>query len=215
VAAALVVFFQNYPPQPKDAAGTIGAAQRYHETQITGADVKVSQDAVTTWIQSETFDRIVKDPQARRLFTDAAVQDMILAAGRKFADGDSVKVGRVLSPDAAGGQGTRMIAPDTLPDAAGGQGTRIAPPDALLDQAGGQGTRIAPPDALLDASRKLNLGLAKEEVTDGMLKIARDNVNIRALLDNAAFVEALSRDGVLREGLVQYARNLDLTGEPQ
>lgn len=46
-AAALVVGFQNYPPQPKDAAGTIGAAQRYHEPQITGDDVKVTQDELT------------------------------------------------------------------------------------------------------------------------------------------------------------------------
>jgi hypothetical protein len=83
-AAALVVFFQNYPPQPKDAAATIGAAQRYHSTQITAADVKVSQDELTTWIQSDTFDRIVKDPQARKLFTDAAVIAMFNDAARKM-----------------------------------------------------------------------------------------------------------------------------------
>ena len=83
-AAALVVFFQNYPPQPKDAAATIGAAQRYHSTQITGADVKVSQDELTTWIQSDTFDRIVKDPQARKLFTDAAVISMFADSARKL-----------------------------------------------------------------------------------------------------------------------------------
>jgi len=76
-AAALVVGFQNYPPQPKDAAGTIGGAQRYHEPQITGDDVKVSQDELTKWIQSDTFDRIVKDPEARKLFTDAAVRSFM------------------------------------------------------------------------------------------------------------------------------------------
>ena len=31
-AAALVVFFQSYPPRPTDSAATIGAAQRYHST---------------------------------------------------------------------------------------------------------------------------------------------------------------------------------------
>ena len=81
-AAALVVGFQNYPPQPKDAAGAIGAAQRYHEPQISAADVNVSQDELTTWIQSETFDRIVRDPKARKLFTDAAVADALADAGR-------------------------------------------------------------------------------------------------------------------------------------
>jgi len=84
-AAALVVGFQNYPPQPKDAAGTIGAAQRYHEPQISAADVKVSQDELTTWIQSETFDRIVKDPQARKLFADASVAAALTDQGRQLA----------------------------------------------------------------------------------------------------------------------------------
>jgi hypothetical protein len=106
-AAALVVLFQNYPPQPKDAAGTIGAAQRYHETQITGSDVAVSQDALTTWIQSDTFDRIVKDPQARRLFADAAVSAMFTDAGRtlalKEAGGTSADAGRTLALKEAGG----------------------------------------------------------------------------------------------------------------
>ena len=81
-AVALVIGFQNYPPQPKDSTGTIGAAQRYHEPQITGADVKVSQDELTTWLQSETFDRIVKDPEARRLFTNEAVMRTVTDEAR-------------------------------------------------------------------------------------------------------------------------------------
>ena len=81
-AVALVIGFQNYPPQPKDSTGTIGGAQRYHEPQITGADVKVSQDELTTWLQSDTFDRIVKDPEARRLFTNESVQRVLAESAR-------------------------------------------------------------------------------------------------------------------------------------
>jgi len=44
-AAALVIFLRNYPPQPADAAGTVGAAQRYSSTQITKDDVTVAPDA--------------------------------------------------------------------------------------------------------------------------------------------------------------------------
>jgi len=66
------MFFRNYPPQPADAAGTVGAAQRYSSTQITKDDVKVAPDALTTWLQSDTFDRIVRDPKAREIFTSAA-----------------------------------------------------------------------------------------------------------------------------------------------
>src|SRR5262245_2545549 len=90
-AAALVVLFQHYPPQPNDSAATIGAAQRYHSTQITGADVKVSQDELTTWIQSDTFDRIVKDPEARKLFTDAAVISMFNDAARQLNTPDGMR----------------------------------------------------------------------------------------------------------------------------
>ena len=97
-AVALVIGFQNYPPQPKDATGTIGAAQRYHEPQITGADVQVGQDEITKWVQSDTFDRIVKDPQARKLFTDAAVQQKLTDQGRQYlAEGDGSRTGAIFS----------------------------------------------------------------------------------------------------------------------
>jgi hypothetical protein len=121
-AAALVVLFQNYPPQPKDAAGTIGAAQRYHEPQITGADVKVSQDELTTWIQSDTFDRILKDRQARRLFADAAVVAMFTDAGRKLqaqtpdvdnltklGDGDAVRLKGLVSLEGNDDAARKMV----------------------------------------------------------------------------------------------------------
>jgi hypothetical protein len=104
VAAALVVLFQNYPPQPKDAAGTIGAAQRYHEPQISGADVQVSQDELSKWIQSDTFDRIVKDPQARKLFTDGLAAQVLADAGRnnlQLAEYDAVKTKRIEAPSDA------------------------------------------------------------------------------------------------------------------
>ena len=43
IAAVLVVFFQNYPPRPTDAAGTIGGAERYHAPQIASKDVVVDE----------------------------------------------------------------------------------------------------------------------------------------------------------------------------
>jgi hypothetical protein len=119
-AVALVVLFQNYPPQPKDAAGTIGAAQRYHEPQISSADVKVSQDELTTWIQSDTFDRILKDRQARRLFADAAVVAMFTDAGRrlqapdvdnltKLGDGDAVRLKGLVSLEGHDDAARKMV----------------------------------------------------------------------------------------------------------
>ncbi|HUC43813.1 MAG TPA: hypothetical protein VMR65_07240, partial [Candidatus Sulfotelmatobacter sp.] len=77
VASALVLFFNHYPPDPKDVVGTVGGAQRYHATQITGDDVKVTPSDIATWAQNESFSRIVNDPEARRLFADQAFQHAI------------------------------------------------------------------------------------------------------------------------------------------
>lgn len=84
-AAALVIFLKNYPPQPADAAGTVGAAQRYNSPQIAKSDVTVTPDELTTWIQSDTFDRIVKDPEARAIFTSEAFSRLVSdASARNF-----------------------------------------------------------------------------------------------------------------------------------
>src|SRR5262245_56697643 len=88
-AIAMVVFLQHYPPKPADATGTIQGASRYHDTQITSDDVKGSPDALATWIQSDTFDKIVKDPEARKLFASGAVSQLFTNdAARQIAIGD-------------------------------------------------------------------------------------------------------------------------------
>ena len=92
-AAALVIFLRNYPPAPADAAGTVGAAQRYSSTQITKNDVTVAPDALTTWLQSDTFDKIVKDPEAREIFTNAAFLQVAMDATAK----NFLEIGNVTS----------------------------------------------------------------------------------------------------------------------
>ena len=124
-AVALVIGFQNYPPQPKDATGTIGAAQRYHEPQITGADVKVSQDELTTWIQSDTFDRIVKDPQARKLFTDAAVLQEFTNRGHLSLAPDTAADGSLI-------RNQRQVSTDALADPATKSGVMSLTTDPIL-----------------------------------------------------------------------------------
>ena len=175
-AAALVVFFQNYPPQPKDAAATIGAAQRYHATQITGADVKVSQDELTTWIQSDTFDRIVKDPQARKLFTDAAVISMFNDAARRLEDGALRRADGSAKLDVGG---VRKLDDGAL---------KLDSARKLEDGA----LRLA------DGSAKLDVG--------GVRKLALDNAAIRDALMNQAFCQALSnhalRDALLNQARI-------------
>jgi hypothetical protein len=120
-AGALAVFFSNYPPRPGDSAGTIGGAQRYHSTQITGADVKVTETEVSKWMQSDTFDRIIKDPEARKLFADASIQRLFADTANNKATGTlgasgSEKLGTV-SPNDTSLPGNRV--PDGGPSKVG------------------------------------------------------------------------------------------------
>jgi hypothetical protein len=194
-AAALVVFLQNYPPQPKDASGTIGAAQRYHSTQITGADVQVDQNELTTWIQSETFDRIVKDPEARRLFTNDAVLRMFTDEAFRHtisAGGDAAKLGGD-SARLAGGDATKYAGDKVVHDAA-----RIAAGDAA--KLGGDAAKLGG-----DAAK---LGGNAAKLGGDATKLALQNGALRNALRSEAFCKALANEA-LRNALVMQARQLD------
>jgi hypothetical protein len=211
-AAALVMFFQNYPPQPTDSAATIGAAQRYHSTQITGADVKVSQDELTTWIQSDTFDRIVKDPQARKLFTDAAVISMFNDAARRL-DADGVRGKEILNADGSRQLGKQQLDADMMRkqlDADGVRGKEILNSDMMrqqLDADGVRGKEILNSDLMrqqLDADGVQQLGGGRQ--LDGMRK-QLDADGMRKLVDLSSKLDA---DGMRK--LVDLSSKLDADG---
>jgi hypothetical protein len=187
-AVALVIGFQNYPPQPKDSTGTIGAAQRYHEPQITGADVKVSQDELTTWLQSDTFDRIVKDPEARRLFANEAVQRVLAADARNqiALAGDSRNRNQV---NLAGDANNRLSVADDARNQvklAGDANNRLSVADDLRKQ-------LSPSDF-------------------AMVQAALSNDLIRLAMSSDMFCRAMANDG-LRKELVNEARKADGVGK--
>jgi len=206
-AAALVVGFQNYPPQPKDAAGTIGGAQRYHEPQITGDDVKVSQDELTKWIQSDTFDRIVKDPEARKLFTDAAV--------RSFMSKESNYASRQLE--------SKDLNKIQLADESGLDQSRNTP---KLEMAENSRTKNAI-NLVAEGSDLNKIQLADESGLDqlrlksnkypemqalDMAKIkllAESNAAINAAMQDSEFCKALLNDALSHE-LAAYARSREM-----
>jgi len=85
-AAAVAVFFLGIPPIGDGTAGTIGAAKRFQGAAMSEKDVKTGPMAVQKFIQSESFDRILKnatlrnimikvskDPELQKAFTDPAV----------------------------------------------------------------------------------------------------------------------------------------------
>ena len=202
VAAGLVVFFQNYPPSQKDAEGTIGGAQRYHSTQITGTDVKVDETELTTWIQSDTFDRIVKDPQARKLFTDAAVMQLFLDNARNNGVNtnlDSARnngVGTNLDSARNNGVGTNL---DSARN--NGVGTNL---DSARNNGVGTNLDSARNNGVgtnLDSARNLAAG-------SDAARNAMQNPAILDALRNQAFCQALSNAN-LRTALVDQARSAD------
>jgi hypothetical protein len=77
VAAAAIVFgvayFTGYPPilSPGTEA-TIGAAQRYQAKQMSDKDVVLGNAAAQTFLQSETFDRLMKNDKARNFLKKAS-----------------------------------------------------------------------------------------------------------------------------------------------
>jgi len=73
-AAVLVVFVvRGFPTVDRGTEGTIGAAKKYQAPQIAENDVVLADPAAQQFLQSETFDHLIKDPQARTLLSNPAL----------------------------------------------------------------------------------------------------------------------------------------------
>ena len=69
VAAALGIYVAaggSIPPRGTE--GTIGAAKRYQGEQISASDVQLGDQALQTFLQSTTFDKLRRDPALRKSF---------------------------------------------------------------------------------------------------------------------------------------------------
>ena len=65
------------PPAQDGGEATIGAAKRYQATQIAGKDVAVTDSEAQAFMQSETFDRLLKDPDARKALASPEMRTML------------------------------------------------------------------------------------------------------------------------------------------
>lgn len=78
-AVVLAVFTViGFPIADRGTEATIGAAQKYQGGQLAASDVKVGDASVQEFLQSEAFDRLLKDPQARSILADARIQAQII-----------------------------------------------------------------------------------------------------------------------------------------
>ncbi len=89
VAAAAAILLgvfviRGFPPVGHGTEGTVGAATKYEAPQIAAKDVVVGDASAQEFLQSEDFDRLAKDPDARSLMTNAALQPYLRDA--RFLD---------------------------------------------------------------------------------------------------------------------------------
>ena len=69
-----VFLVKGFPPVGGGTEGTIGAAKQYQAQQLADKDVVLGDAAVQEFLQSDTFDRLIKDPNARNLIADARMR---------------------------------------------------------------------------------------------------------------------------------------------
>jgi hypothetical protein len=77
VLAALA--YTGFPPESGGSEGAIGAAKRYQAGQIAASDVKLGDQAAQEFLQSDLFDKLMKDDATRKLLSDDNFRQM---AGR-------------------------------------------------------------------------------------------------------------------------------------
>ena len=73
VAAVAILFVGRFVfnvPSRDGAIGTVVPAERYRAKQIQDSDVKLGDQAVTQLMQTDSFERMIKDPQMRALAVD-------------------------------------------------------------------------------------------------------------------------------------------------
>ena len=83
-AVVLVTFaITGYPPIGKGTEGTIGQANRYQapQPQMAASDVKLGDTAAQQFMQSDVFDRLIKDAAARKALGNAAVREALTGNG--------------------------------------------------------------------------------------------------------------------------------------
>jgi hypothetical protein len=90
-AAAASVFvllaIGGFPDVP-NTQGAIGAAKRYNTGQMTEGDVKLGDTATQDFLQTDTFARLIKDPGAVKLLSDASLRAALSDPGVRAALAD-------------------------------------------------------------------------------------------------------------------------------
>jgi hypothetical protein len=211
-AAAVVVLglfaLTGYPRVDRDTEGAIGQAKRAQAQQMDAKDVVLGDTKVQEFMQSDVFDKLMKDPDARQMLADASMRarlsDASLRAGladsalsqalksaevrAAFADADlrgalaDAQVRAALSDAAFRASLVDLAARKKLTDAAA---------KAALSSADLQAAMKKPQIHAALATAEMQAALASPAVRQALA-----NPEIRASLADAAFQAALASDAL-------------------
>jgi len=87
VAAVVLVALKvvGYPPVQQGTEATIGAAQRYQESQISASDVKVEDQQFQAFLQSDLFRQLANDKAAQSALKNEELQKALADANVRAA----------------------------------------------------------------------------------------------------------------------------------
>jgi hypothetical protein len=196
VAAAAAILLgvfviRGFPPVGRGTEGTVGAAKKYEAPQIAAKDVVVGDASVQEFLQSEEFDRLAKDPEARSVLTS----DELRLQFKKAEFVDAIKnrdVRDTLTNQAVAAIYADAIARQILDGELKAGMTGAVAKKAAASARGAEASAGAQVAAAL-ANRAVANGLGNNSVRDAL-----NRAEFRDLMQTKAAVAALNSDTFAR-----------------
>lgn len=184
-AAAVVVLglfaLTGYPPVGRDTEGSIGQAKRAQEPQMAAKDVVLGDTKAQEFMQSDVFDKLMKDPNARQMLSDASMRAELSNPELRAGLADT-SLSQALSRADVRGAFTDMDLQKAFAD----PGVQAALADSAF--------RLALADR--GAAKKLTDAAAQRAFTNAYLQAAMSKPLIHDALSSAEFQAALSSAAV-------------------
>ena len=101
-AAAIVLAvlaYTGFPPETGGSEGAIGAAKRYQAGQIAASDVKLGDQAAQEFLQSDLFDKLMKDESVRKALSDPDIRVALADPAIRLALSDADLRAALTNPD--------------------------------------------------------------------------------------------------------------------
>jgi len=173
-AAALILavfVVRGFPVVDRGTEGAIGAAKKYQAAQMSANDVVTGDVSTQEFLQSETYDRLIKDPEAVAMLSNTELRNAL----QQKAFADAVRNDAVRA-SLQNGLMVRIFS-DAL--------ARTALEDALQKNLSGA-----------ELAARLNGNAALHPALKADLKNMLADANMRAALSNDAFHSSLANVGV-------------------